>query len=213
MDLIASQFPEFPGYSFWFPGKFSTKNFTFPGGVFPAWGAWRSEGDPDGSQTIWSGRKAAHFGLRTPGTRRVSRRFGVIWSPRKRRKWAFTAETPQIIKLRKCSLPRTRRRELEKLFWKPPINWLSKKFLLGSSNTLKLLGTNMIKTKSTSLSSDFLRSTQNFKKSSLWFVHLLSKAQWGRFFSNYVCFSESPNFTISQSSFVYYVCITVPCRI
>ena len=35
----------------------------------------------------------------------------------------------------------------------------------------------MIKTKSTSLSSDFLRSTQNFKKSSLWFVHLLSKAQ------------------------------------
>ena len=43
-----------------------------------------------------------------------------------------------------------------------------------------------------------MRSTHNLKKTSLWFCRLLSKSAdlsktWG-FFSNFVCFSESPNF-------------------
>ena len=52
-------------------------------------------------------------------------------------------------------------------------------------------------------SSDFLRSTHNLKKYSWWFWCLLSKSAdlskpRRRFFSNFVCFSESPNFTAKK---------------
>ena len=45
-----------------------------------------------------------------------------------------------------------------------------------------------------------------WKRPSSWFWHLLSKSAdltnpWGRFFSNFVCFAESPNFKCNVHSF------------
>ena len=55
-------------------------------------------------------------------------------------------------------------------------------------------------------SSDFLRSTQKFAQSSSCFVHLLSinVQTMRKIFSNFVCFSESPNFHIIVFFFSFF---------